>query len=313
MYYTPFNYDQINVIQGTYQPSTVKPFNNQYYAFWERSLFQRAQSNIILNVPWDGSERDFLYYCLFKFGFVACLDLDEYGFIFQPCTLSGYDIYYQPTNCIITNPAFKKVGLSREYELHKDAELIKLCPDYYGIWDIISRFASKLAGLDSAINMSIINSKFAYLLGARNKGAAAALKKVFDKMQEGNPTVVFDQKILNDQTDKEQPFQYVELPALKNTYLLTEQLQDMQTIINAFDAEIGIPTLPYEKKERLVTSEAESKEVDACARATVWNTTLNESMQVVNAMFGTSMSAEIRNKPEELEEDNREVDEDGTE
>ena len=65
MYYTPLNYDKINVMAGTYQPSPIKAFNNQYYAYWERSLFQRAQSNIILNVPWDGSERDFLYYCLF--------------------------------------------------------------------------------------------------------------------------------------------------------------------------------------------------------------------------------------------------------
>ena len=313
MYYTPLNYDQINVIQGTYQPSTVKAFNNQYYAFWERSLFQRAQSNIILNVPWDGSERDFLYYCLFKFGFVACLNLDEYGFIFQPCSLYGYDIYYQPTNIIITNPAFKKVGLSKEYKLHEEAELIKLTPDYYGIWDIISHYAEKLAGMDSAINMSIINSKFAYILGARNKGAAAALKKIFDKVNEGNPTVVFDQKILNDSVDKEQPFQYVELPALKNSYLANDQLQSMQSIINAFDAEIGIPTIPYEKKERMVTSEAESRDIDSCARATVWNTCLNESMQVVNEKFGTNMSAEIRNKSTQLEEDNKEVDEDGTE
>ena len=312
MYYTPLNYDKINVMAGTYQPSTVKAFNNQYFAFWERSLFQRAQSSIILNVPWDGSERDFLYYCLFRFGYVAVLDTTEYGLIFQPCTLSGYDIYYQPTKCIITNPAFKDAGLSREYELGKEASLIKLAPDYYGIWDCISHYAEKLAGMDSAINMSIINSKFAYILGARNKGAASALKKVFDKVNEGNPTVVFDQKILNDQTDKEQPFQYVELPALKNSYLANDQLVSMQTILNAFDAEIGIPTVPYQKKERMVTSEAESRVVDSIARATVWNNTLNESMQVVNGMFGTSMSAEIRNNPEELEDDNEEVNDNGT-
>ena len=181
-----------------------------------------------------------------------------------------------------------------------------------GIYDAICRAAEKLAGMDSAINMAIINSKLAWILGARNKGAAAALKKISDKINAGDSTIIFDQKILNDQTDKEQPFQTVELPALKNSYILTELLRDMQTIINEFDSEIGIPTIPYEKKERMVTSEAESKEVDACARATVWNTTLNESMQKVNEMFGTNMSAQIRNKPAELEEDNEEVDEDVT-
>ena len=309
--YLPLNYERINVMAGTYSPAPIKAFNNQYYAYWERALIQRAQSSIILNVPWDGSERDFLYYCLFRFGYVAVIDLPtEYGLIFQPCTLKGYDIFYQPTAALITNPAFKDTGYNRLYKLHDTAELIKLCPDYMGIWDIISHFAEKLAGMDSAINMSIINCKLAYILGARNKGAAAALKKVYDKLQRGEPLVIYDQKILNDVVDKDQPFQFLERDALQHSYLTSNQLQDIQTILNQFDAEIGIPTLPYEKKERMVTSEAESREVDSSARVTVWNNTLNESMQMVNKLFGTDMSAKIRNKPSQLEEDNKEVEED---
>ena len=310
MSYMPLNYDKINLMAGTYSPAPIKAFNNQYYAYWERALFQRAQSSIILNVPWDGSERDFLYYCIFRFGFVAVINPVEYGIIYQPCTLKGYDIFYQPTAALITNPAFKVTNMNRIYKLHTEAELIKLCPDYAGIWDIISHFAEKLAGMDSAINMSIINSKLAYILGARNKGAAAALKKVYDKLQKGEPLVIYDQKILNDVVDKDQPFQFLERDALQHSYLTSNQLQDIQTILNQFDTEIGIPTIPYEKKERMVTSEAESREVDASARVTVWNNTLNESMQKVNKLFGTTMSAEIRNKPAELEEDNKEVDTD---
>lgn len=299
--YLPLNYERINLMAGTYSPAPIKAFNNQYYAYWERALFQRAQSSIILDVPWDGSERDFLYYCLFKFGFVAVIVPKEYGLIFTPCSLKGYDVFYQPTACLISNPAFKDTSLNKIYKLHDQAELIKLCPDYMGVWDVISHFAEKLAGMDSAINMSIINSKLAYILGARNKGAAAALKKVFDKLQRGEPLVIYDQKILNDTVDKEQPFQFLERDALQHSYLTSNQLQDIQTILNQFDTEIGIPTIPYEKKERMVTSEAESREVDACARVTVWNNTLNESMQKVNKLFGTSMKATLRNNPKELE------------
>ena len=301
----PLNYEKINIMAGTYQPAPIKAFNNQYYAYWERALFQRAQSSIILDVPWNGSERDFLYYCLFRFGYVAVIKLPEYGVIFQPCTLKGFDIFYQPAAVQITNPYFDKMKYNKLYKLHDQAELIKLCPDYFGVWDIISHFAEKLAGMDSAINMSIINSKLAYILGARNKGAAAAIKKAYDKMQAGEPLIIYDQKIVNDTVDKEQPFQFLERDALKNSYLTNDQLQSIQTILNQFDAEIGIPTVPYEKKERMVTSEAESREIDASARVTVWNNTLNESMEMVNKLFGTSMKATIRNNPGELE---REVD-----
>ena len=306
MGYLPLNYDKLNIISSSYQPTSVKAYNNIYFGYWVRSLFQRAQSQIILNVPWDGSERDFLYYCIFKFGYVGVFDkIEKYGLTFQPGTLKGYDWYYQPTGLLVSNPALK--GKSLLLNIHKDCELIKLAPDYCGIFDIIERSAEKLASLDSALNMTIINSKLAYILGARNKGAAQALKKVMDKVNKGEPTVIFDQRILNDQTDKEQPFQNVDLPAIKNNYILGEQLKDLQTIINQFDAEIGIETVPYEKKERLVTAEAESKEVDAKARITVWIDTLNESFQLINKMFGTQMSATLRKTPLEGEVDNKEV------
>ena len=303
MSYMPLNYERINIMAGTYSPAPIKAFNNQYYSYWERALFQRAQSSIILDVPWDGSERDFLYYCLFRFGYVAVLKLPEYGLIFQPCTLKGFDIMYQPVGALVVNPYFKKMGYDRIYKLHEEAELIKLCPDYMGVYDIISHFAEKLAGMDSAINMSIINSKLAYILGARNKGAAAALKKIFDKMERGEPLVIYDQKILNDTIDKEQPFQFLERNSLQHSYLTSNQLQDIQTILHQFDAEVGIVTVPYEKKERMVTAEAESKANDALARVTVWNNTLNESMQMVNKLFGTNMKASIRNNQGELEEE----------
>ena len=303
MSYMPLNYEKINVMAGTYSPAPIKAFNNQYYGYWERALFQRAQSSIILDVPWDGSERDFLYYCLFRFGFVAVLKLPEYGLIFQPCTPKGFDIFYQPTAVQITNAYFDKMKYNKLYKLHEQAELIKLCPDYIGVYDIISHFAEKLAGMDSAINMSIINSKLAYILGARNKGAAAALKKIFDKMERGEPLVIYDQKILNDTIDKEQPFQFLERNSLQHSYLTSNQLQDIQTILHQFDAEVGIVTVPYEKKERMVTAEAESKANDALARVTVWNNTLNESMQKVNKLFGTTMKASIRNNQGELEKE----------
>ena len=67
MRYTPLNYDQLNAIEGTYFPSMVKSYNNKTFAYWERSLFQRAASVIESELPaeWIGDVRDFFYYCIF--------------------------------------------------------------------------------------------------------------------------------------------------------------------------------------------------------------------------------------------------------
>lgn len=297
MYY-PLNYDKINIAAGTYNPSPVKVCNNASYSFWKRSLFQRACSilDFDLDDVWKGAERDFFYYCLFRYGYLAISENNEFGLFFQPCTLKGFNFYYQPTDVLINNPLY-----SAELKIGEECELIKLTPDYMGIWDIISYYAEKLSSLDNAINMSIINNKFAYVLGAKNKGAAEALKKIFDKINNGEPTVIYDSRILNDPKDKDTPFQFIERGALKNSYITSDQLQDFQTLLNNFDAEIGIPTIPYAKKERMVTNEADSRVVDANARCTVWLETLQSSIELVNEHYGTSFNVELRYKEEEDE------------
>lgn len=282
--YMPINYQNINIAAGKYSPSNVKVFNNASFAYWERALFQRAQSVLDFELPdnWDGKVKDFFMYCLFRNGFVAITDSTEFGMMFQPCTLYGYDLYYQPTNALITNPALNG---SWDLKIGTECELLKLTPDYMGIWDCITYTAARLSNLDNAIDMSIINNKFAFILGARNKSASAALKKILDLVNKGEPAVVYDMKLLNDPTDKEMPFQQWERGNLKESYITSDQLMDAQTIINAFDSEIGIPTIPYQKKERMVTDEANSRTYDAKARSLTWFNTLTTSIDDIKKLY----------------------------
>lgn len=299
--YTPLNYESINLIDGTRFPSQVKYRNSAAYAYWERSLFQRAVSAIEWTgwpEEWDGMIQDFFKYCLFRLGHVAVFDRAESGITFQPCTLYGQDLYYQPTEALISNPAIPQ---SLRLRIGEECALIKLTPDYMGNWDIIDRYASKLSMLDTAIDMSIVNNKFAFFLAAKNKAAAKTLKKIFDMVNSGVPAVVYDSKMLNDDTDQTEPWQFWERKNLKESYLTTDQLMDFQTIINNFDAEIGIPSLPYQKKERMVTDEASMRTLDSVSRTTVWIETLSKSLEEVNSMFGTSLQARLRFDPEEME------------
>jgi hypothetical protein len=215
-----------------------------------------------------------------------------FGLGFQPCGLSGYDFYYQPTNALIANPALTK---SLDLKIHEECELLKLTPDYRGIWDILEFYAEKLSLLDNAINISLINNKYAFFLGAKNKAAGQALKKMLDLVNKGEPAVVWDMKLLNDPTDKDTPFQEWKQENLKNNYLTTDQLLDFHTIINDFDAEVGIPTVPYQKKERMVTDEATSRTIDSQARSLIWIESLNDTLdEDVNRILGTSIKARHR-------------------
>jgi hypothetical protein len=297
--YIPLNYEQLNLIQGGYTPSCVKAFNNKAFAFWERALFQRACSVVDFSLPedWNGGVRDLFYYIMFKFGYAAVFDHEEYGKIFQPASLTGYDVFYRPTNAIIANPVFKSLDL----KIGSECAIVKLTPDYVGVWDIISYYAEKLALLDNAINISLINNKYAFMLGAKNKSAGEALKKMLDRINEGVPAIIFDQKLANDPNDKSEPWQFWNRGNLKESYLTSDQLKDFQTILNNFDCEIGIPTLPEAKKERMITDEANMRKNDAVSRSKIWIDTFNSSAVEANRLFGLSLSAKLNYESEVIE------------
>ena len=282
--YVPMNYNQINLSAGLYSPSPVKNRNNKSFDYFVRSLFQRATTVFEWELPknWDGTVKDFFLYCLYKYGFIVISDFEKFGIGFQPCGLKGRDFYYQPTTALVANPSLDK---SLEIKLHEQGELLKLTPDFMGIWDILEFYAEKLSLLDNAINMSLINNKYAFFLGARNKTAGQALKKMLDLVNKGEPAVVWDMKLLNDPTDKDVPFQEWKRDHLKDSYLTTDQLLDFHTILNDFDAEVGIPTVPYQKKERMVTDEATAKIADGKARSVTWYETIQSSIDNIKKIY----------------------------
>ena len=299
MNYIPFNYEHINCAAGHYMPSQVKAYNNAAFMLWQRALFQRACSSIKIELPKEWMRHlDLMYFCLFKIGYVGMGKDADLGKWFNPVSISGYNFYYEPTKCILANPAIKNPGESgREYIINqpdRNAELLKLTPDYRGIWDVITYYAEKLASLDVAINTAIINTKFAYIVGAKNKAAAQVLKTLFDKVNSGQPAVFFDTKLANDGTDQEEPWQSLFRDNLKQSYIITDLLQDFQTVINDFDTEIGIPTLPYQKKERMVVDEAQSKQIDAQSRSIIWYEELKRTADLCNEFMGFTPGDDIR-------------------
>ena len=310
--YSPLNYNQINLLEGTYTPSPVKNRNNLSFDYWMRSLFHRAQSSIIFNLPemWQGELVDFWYYCMFRWGYLSIQDLTKskyedarkIGMCFNPVGLHGYDFYYQFTHAILTNPKLKE---TLELEIGKDCCIIKLTPDYMGIWDVLEFYADKLSQLDNAINMSIINNKFAYILAGKTKGAVAALKKMMDSINNGTPAVFLDQRLMDEQQSKDSPFQFLQRDNLKQSYLTTDQLMDLHTILSDFDAEVGIPTVPYQKKERETAFESQSKLADGASRALTWEKCLDASFKKCHQMYpDLDISFEFRWKGVLNNEDN---------
>lgn len=292
MAYLPLNYNEINLIEGSYTPSQIKN-RSVTFDYWMRTLFNRASSNLIFGLPdfWQGDIENFFYFCMLKYGFVSIQDLtgksdegNEIGMCFSPTSLTGINFYYQRTISVLANPTLSK---TYELEIGKDCALLCMTPDKMGIWDVLERYAEMLSNLDNAINMSIINNKVPFILGGKTKGAVQTLKKLMDKVNQGQPAVFYDSRIMDDPQNKgETPFQFLKLlENPKQNYLTTDQLIDLHTILSDFDAEVGIPTIPYQKKERETAFESESKVADGQARSLVWKRTIESSITNVKKLY----------------------------
>ena len=298
-----FDENNADLLNNMHIPSTYYYGQSEVYKYWFRSLLHKIDSSIIFkNLP-KGFSNDFFMFCLWVRGYLLFFktdryDLQEYGengVVFNPCFLSGYDFYYQPIKATVCNP---KLPVRFEYEFDlrgndKDkAALLKLTPDFKGVLDILDYYAAKLAGMSEAIDMSIINSKLGIIATASNEVQAATLKAVYDKLQRGEPLIVFDDQTKdNDEIiPRKEPFE-VWIQELKKNYILTDQLQDMQTILDSFYTEIGLP-VAIEKKERLVTSETDFASAQSQARISCWVETLKESLDVINERFNLNIEVE---------------------
>lgn len=298
-----FDENNADLLNNMHIPSTYYYGQSIVYKYWFRSLLHKIDSSIIFkNLP-KGFSNDFFMFCLWVRGYLLFFktdrkDLQEYGengVVFNPCFLSGYDFYYQPIKATVCNP---KLPIKYEYEFDlrgkdKDrAAVLKLTPDFMGVLDILDYYAQKLAEMSAAVDMSIKNSKLGIIASASNEAQSATLKAVYDKMQRGEPLIVFDDdtKDNNEIIPRKEPFE-IWIQELKKNYILTEQLQDMQTILDSFYTEIGLP-VAIEKKERLVTSETDFASAQSQARISCWVETLKESLEVINERFNLNIEVE---------------------
>lgn len=277
----PLYSNNLNLIRGTKIPDDVCYSSDAYYYSWN-SLYDRLCSRFSFKVP-DYWEKDMFEFNLFADGFIGVFDTNKYartpnqryGIIPAKATLSGVGVQYQPTKILTANPHFYMPAPEIIYE---GAGMIKLTHNYMGVLHIVDFYADKLAVLLSTVDQSLMNSRFAYIVGASSPAAAATLKAIFDARNSGKPTIVFDNEKIKKTTDKtqkvsaanlskEDPFNVVDLHVGEN-YITDKLMADYRRLIAAFDEEIGIPNNPIEKAERLISNEVESNSADTVARST---------------------------------------------
>lgn len=284
----PVNYEFINQYNAMRSPSTVHCRNTALVEYYTRYLFQKVISVFEFeNLPEEWADNYFKY-VLFGYGVIAVIYTDKYGVICQDCGLSGFDVFYQPTRCIIANPHLP--GL-KEFKIHENCEIIKLQPDYGSVMDLVTTYADLMALALETTGANLLNSKLSYVFFAENKTAAESFKKLYDRVASGEPMAVIDKNLLmEDGTPAWQIF----TQNVGQNYITDRLLNDMKTLEDQFNTVIGVPNANTQKRERMITDEVNANNVDTQCRVNLWLETMNKDIEQVNKMFGTDIKVKYR-------------------
>ena len=294
----PYNYG------GLYQaPPFLNNAPNASMDYWARSLLQRLTALIDYEgLPkagdLDGRQRyswdkDAFKYGLLMLGYLIIFESDTYGVVPQPGALSGFGLQYQPAKAIVNTPYFQ---FTDPITIGIDCELIKLSPDYSGVYDIITKYAAELKEIDTSIRSAARNSRLAYALVASDDKTARTLKAIRERIINGDDAIIDQELVRKDKmTPDKAPWFEFDQDVAKN-FILGDLLEARRNTLVDFYREIGVRMLD-DKKERMITSEVDAGNAETFIRSEVWIETLKESCEKVNAMYGTSIRP-VLNRPD---------------
>ena len=286
----PMGYGDINLYNADFSPSTVHCKNTYLQRYFRKYLLQKAISVFKWKLPEEWDE-DYFKYILYGIGYIAVLETRSFGVICQGGALGGYNLYYKPSYIMITNPLLKETITAN---INIDCAIIKLQPDYSSIMDIVGYYADQLALAAEALGLNMINVKTGVVFGAKDKTQAQSFKKMFDKMQTGDPAVFIDKQLLD---DAGKPNWYPFVQNMKEQYIADSILSDMRKIEAMFDTDIGIPNANTDKKERLVTDEINANNVETATRCELWLDSIRKGIDRANAMYNLNLSVDWRVNP----------------
>ena len=277
----PADYEGLNIYNS--MRSVAGRVQNDYNtSFYMRALYQRVIAGTQFKLPkeWRRAKRYFKN-VLFSLGYIGVINTPKYGIIPQICTFSGYGLFRQPVKMLVNQPLVQFEGTIGE-----DCELIQLCGDFMGVWDIVEHYAIRLSVAITSVDCALMNERISLLAAGKNKAASETLKYLYERISAGEPFSVYDKALTSDSIAGDNEPIWTFSQDVASQYISDKLLADIDTILQQFDREIGIAAVG-EKKERMLTDEVQLQQDDSTARASTWFESLSDSFDLVNELFPT--------------------------
>lgn len=254
------------------QPSQVKGRANTAVEYHKRYLYNKIYSLFDFTIPkeWD---LNWFRFWLFRYGSIAVLYTKEFGWVAQPYGVTELNVYYNPKKILVNNQFISnKTGI-----VDVNCGIVHLFDDFFGIDDLVTKYAEMLAQIDKDININLMNANVSLVYEAESKKEADAIKEAYGTATTGMPLVTINRDLMNSK-------KLTSLIDVGANYIVDKLLNARRTIINAFLTEVGINNANAEKKERLITSEVNANNDETESIVSVMYGNIKASMERINTI-----------------------------
>lgn len=284
-------------------PEDVHGIWNDRTSFWYDELRKKLFGvvNVDTTSEWD---KDYIRDALLIRG-VFTVTKDNNGILLPlRCNAHGVNVFNRATNATIANPV---VG-SFERTVGEDCELVYLeqrrSSRFTNFNKMLWIYAQRLANCDASIDVNITNCKTPQIFKAANNNVAESFKAMYDEISKGNPAVFVDESIGTLTTGSESDMFMLKV---KESFIADVIQNEKCAIMNEFLTMIGINTANTTKRERMVTDEVNSNNIDVKNNIKLFKENVEDCLKRVKKLFpecDLTITFPYWEEMEELDDDN---------
>lgn len=284
-------FDSMIMREWNTQPSNVRGVCTRDTAYYTRILYRLIYGRYDFDLPkaspgqiaWKYNWWRFL---IFGLGSSGIFYTKAYGWIPLPYSILKFDVQYNPliiqgtSQYMLTKPARGVVGVN--------AAIVQIYDDFYGMYDLVTHYATKLAQIDKGIDVNLMNTSLGLYMEVESPKDVQDAKAAYSKATTGEPFVVAVSKSKTPQSQKREYKTMIAEP--KNAYLTDKFLEARRTIVNQFLSDIGVNNANTDKKERLITDEANANNEEiSIARDYIYDN-LKRGIDEMNQITGLNVT-----------------------
>lgn len=257
--------------------------------YYRSMLYNIAKGRFKIKCP-DWWDKDYMLDLLLKAGRFFITD-STVGIAPFDGNSYGLNVFRRPPNVTIVNEVigtFDRVLTGDG----ADCVVVYLYDDKYyrTINETVNIYAEKLASCDCSIDVSLINSRVAFVFNAENTKQADEAKLVYDRISSGRPAVFT--KVKDPMKDGDDGLSVQAFPA-KDALIINELQEAKRAIIGEFLTVVGLNNTAYEKRERLITSEVDSNNDEIECNVKYVKRNLKQCSKRVRKMFGIEFNIKL--------------------